>query len=109
MSFFARLSRNLRISSGQLEVARLSFYLMSPILVMLYVGSNTHEKFNVPGFWPDPHRLNNPPKNVHDIHAEIERMKLARIEKRKRLEEKAKAMGEFREEEEVEESSSPAK
>jgi protein PET100 len=60
---------------------------------MIYVGHNTHEKLNVENFWPDPARLNNPPKDPIEIKAEIERMRLQRLERRKRLEERAKELG----------------
>ncbi|CDK25644.1 unnamed protein product [Kuraishia capsulata CBS 1993] len=60
---------------------------------MYYVGIDTDKKFNVPGFWPDPATLNKIPKEKYEIQAELARMKEARIEKRKRLEEKAKALG----------------
>lgn len=63
-----------------------------PIGVMLYVGQNTHQRLNVPNFWPDPERLNNPPKDPIEIKAEIERMRQDRVEKRQRLEDKAKEM-----------------
>lgn len=66
---------------------------MTPIAVMYYVGTDTDRKFNVPGFWPDPETLNKIPKEPHEIKAELARMKAARLEKRKRLEEKAKELG----------------
>lgn len=72
---------------------KFGFYLMTPIAVMYYVGTDTDKKFNVPGFWPDPATLNKIPKERHEIQAELARMRQARLEKRKRLEEKARELG----------------
>lgn len=60
---------------------------------MIYSGMNPDEKFNLPGFWPDPATLNQIPKERHEIQAEVARIKRERIEKRKRLEEKARELG----------------
>ncbi|KGU13238.1 hypothetical protein MEQ_00955 [Candida albicans P87] len=82
-----------RITRTQLETAKFGFYLLSPICVMYYVGLDTDKKFNLPGFWPDPSTLNQIPKEPYEIQAEIARIKRARLEKRKRLEEKARELG----------------
>ncbi|CAI5757383.1 unnamed protein product [Candida verbasci] len=82
-----------KLNRTRLETAKFGFYLLSPILVMYYVGLNTDEKFNLPGFWPDPSTLNQIPKEPHEIQAEIARIKRARLEKRKRLEERARELG----------------
>lgn len=66
---------------------------MTPICVMYYVGLDTDRKFNLPGFWPDPATLNQIPKEPYEIQAEIARIRKARQEKRRRLEEKAKELG----------------
>lgn len=73
--------------------SQFGFYLLSPILVMYYVGIDTDKKFNLPGFWPDPATLNQIPKEPHEIQAEVARIRRARAEKRARLEEKAKQLG----------------
>lgn len=65
---------------------------------MYYVGLDTDTKLNLPGFWPDPATLNQVPKEPHEIQAEIARIKRARLEKRKRLEDKAKELGYFEDE-----------
>lgn len=59
---------------------------------MVWVGSDTHRKLNVSNFWPDPARLNYPPKDPVEIKTELERMRQERLEKRKRLEEKARLL-----------------
>lgn len=74
---------------------------------MIYVGSDTHRKLNVNNFWPDPARLNYPPKDPVDIKNELERMRAERLERRKRLEEKAKLLQvENNEQEGIEDNSS---
>ncbi|ODQ77831.1 hypothetical protein BABINDRAFT_53677 [Babjeviella inositovora NRRL Y-12698] len=82
-----------KMNRSNLEVFRFSFYLLTPIAVMFWVGIDTDKKFNVPGFWPAPETLNKIPKEPHEIQAELLRMKRADIAKRQRLEEKAKALG----------------
>ncbi|KAI5968310.1 PET100 [Candida margitis] len=81
------------VTRTQLETAKFGFYLLSPILIMYYVGLDTDKKFNLPGFWPDPATLNQIPKEPHEIQAEVARIRKARAEKRARLEAKAKELG----------------
>lgn len=59
---------------------------------MIWVGNDTHEKLNVPGFWPDPSRLNKIPKDPEELQAELARMRAARLEKKRRLEAEAAAL-----------------
>lgn len=61
---------------------------------MYYTGLDTDQKFNIPGFWPDPATLNQIPKEPYEIQAEIARIRRERAEKRKRLEERAKMLEE---------------
>ncbi|CAH2447608.1 Chaperone [Komagataella phaffii CBS 7435] len=82
-----------RMSRSTFELAKFSFYLLTPISIMYYVGIDTDKKFNVPGFWPDPNTLNKIPKEPYEIQAELVRMRKANLEKRKRLEERAKELG----------------
>lgn len=82
-----------RLSRSQFELAKFTFYLMTPITIMYYVGIDTDRKFNVPGYWPDPDTLNKIPKEPHEIQAELARIRQERLEKRRRLEEKARQLG----------------
>ncbi|RLV94476.1 hypothetical protein JA1_001738 [Spathaspora sp. JA1] len=91
MSFFRRAIH--RITRTQLETSKFGFYLLTPICIMYYVGLDTDTKFNLPGFWPDPTTLNQVPKEPHEIQAELARIKHARLEKRKKLEQRAKELG----------------
>ncbi|OBA16856.1 chaperone that specifically facilitates the assembly of cytochrome c oxidase [Ogataea polymorpha] len=81
------------MSRSQFELAKFTFYLLTPISIMYYVGIDTDKKFNVPGFWPDPDTLNKIPKEPYEIQAELARMNAAKAEKRRRLEQKASELG----------------
>ncbi|QPG76181.1 hypothetical protein FOA43_003567 [Brettanomyces nanus] len=81
------------MSRSQFELAKFTFYLMTPISIMYYVGIDTDRKFNIPGFWPDPDTLNKIPKEPYEIQAELARIRAAKTEKRKRLEAKALELG----------------
>lgn len=81
------------MTRSQFELAKFTFYLMTPITIMYYVGIDTDRKFNLPGYWPDPDTLNKIPKEPHEIQAELARIKQAKIEKRLRLEQRAKELG----------------
>ncbi|OBA20136.1 hypothetical protein METBIDRAFT_79425 [Metschnikowia bicuspidata var. bicuspidata NRRL YB-4993] len=91
MEFYQKFIGN--ITRTQLETFKFGFYLLTPILVMYYVGIDTDKKFNLPGFWPDPVTLNQIPKEPHEIQAEVARIRRARLEKRERLEAKARELG----------------
>lgn len=98
--FWRRLPK---LTRSQFELAKFTFYLLTPISIMYYVGIDTDRKFNVPGYWPDPDTLNKIPKEPHEIQAELARIRQAKIEKRKRLEERARQLGITPDEEEKEE------
>uniref|UniRef100_A0A060TCS7 ARAD1D45430p n=1 Tax=Blastobotrys adeninivorans TaxID=409370 RepID=A0A060TCS7_BLAAD len=82
-----------KLTPANLEIFKFAIYVSFPIGIMLYVGSDTHRRLNITNFWPDPARLNYPPKDPVEIKAEIERMRQARLAKRERLEEKARMLG----------------
>jgi protein PET100 len=84
--------KNIQIQGTNLEIFRFAFCVSFPIATMIWVGIDTHEKLNIPNFRPDPARLNQIPKDPLEIRAEVERMRAARIERRKRLEEKARRL-----------------
>jgi protein PET100 len=68
-------------------------YIMFPIAIMYYFGTNLDEKFAVPGFWPSKEQTNRIPFEREEIKAELERQRAKRLWLReKRLnEERAKA------------------
>ncbi|GBL50739.1 hypothetical protein ACI3LY_001505 [Candidozyma auris] len=87
------------ITRTQLETFKFGFCLLTPILVMYWVGIDSDKKFNLPGFWPDPSTLNQVPKEPHEIQAEVARIRRARAEKRERLEARARELGIMEEDE----------
>lgn len=62
-------------------------YIMFPIAIMYYYGTNLDNRFSVPGFWPKPEQTNKIPFEKEDINAELERLRQKRLYLReKRLE-----------------------
>ena len=66
-------------------------YVMFPIGIMYYFGTNLDERFSVPDFWPKPEQANKVPFNRDEISEEIERLRMRRLYLRdKRLENEAR-------------------
>ncbi|KAI1000790.1 hypothetical protein K3495_g7409 [Podosphaera aphanis] len=77
-----------------LEVFKFSMYIMFPIAVMYYYGTNLDNRFSVPGFWPKPEESYKIPFEREEIKAELERLKRKRLELReKRLQSEAAQKG----------------
>lgn len=66
-------------------------YIMFPIGIMFYFGTNLDNRFAVPGFWPKPEECNKIPKDRDEIKAEYDRI-VARqkLRQAKKLEEERK-------------------
>ena len=61
---------------------------MFPIAWMYYFGTNLENRFGVPDFWPKPEATYKIPFEKGEIHGELERLKMRRLERRaQRLEE----------------------
>lgn len=88
----SRFFRNFRMQGTNLEILKFAICVSFPIGTMIWVGNDTHEKFNVPNFWPDPSTLHQIPKTPEELQAELARMRAARAEKRRRLEAEARAL-----------------
>jgi len=62
-------------------------YIMFPIAIMYYYGTNLDRRFSVPDFWPKPEQTNRIPFEREEIHSELERLRQRRLFLReKRLE-----------------------
>jgi len=62
-------------------------YIMFPIAIMYYYGTNLDNRFSVPDFWPKAHQTNRIPFEKDEIHSELERLRQRRLYLReKRLE-----------------------
>lgn len=59
-------------------------YILFPIGIMYYFGTNLDSKFSVPDFWPRPEQTNKIPYEREDIAAELDRLKARRLERRTR-------------------------
>lgn len=67
-------------------------YVMFPIGIMYYFGTNLDNRFAVPDFWPKAEHSNKIPTERDEIHAELERLRARRLYLReKRLAEEAAA------------------
>lgn len=62
-------------------------YIMFPIGIMYYFGTNLDGKFSVPDFWPKPEQTHRIPYEREEIKAELERLK-ARNAEMKRVRER---------------------
>ncbi|KAL2136113.1 hypothetical protein VTI74DRAFT_5336 [Chaetomium olivicolor] len=62
-----------------LEVFKFGMYVMFPIGIMYYFGTNLDNRFSVPDFWPKPENANKVPLERDEIHAELERLRARRL------------------------------
>ncbi|KAK4115290.1 hypothetical protein N656DRAFT_703643 [Canariomyces notabilis] len=67
-----------------LEVFKFGMYVMFPIGIMYYFGTNLDNRFTVPDFWPKPENANKVPLERDEIHAELERLRARRLYNRER-------------------------
>jgi protein PET100 len=68
-------------------------YIMFPIAIMYYYGTNLDKRFSVPDFWPKPEQTNRIPFEKEEIHNELERLRQRRLFLREKRLEQDKAMG----------------
>jgi protein PET100 len=54
-------------------------YIMFPIGIMYYFGTNMDNKFSVQGFWPTREQSHKIPTEKQDIDAELEILKARRL------------------------------
>ncbi|CAK7211874.1 hypothetical protein SCUCBS95973_001272 [Sporothrix curviconia] len=62
-----------------LEVFKFGMYVLFPIGIMYYFGTNLDDRFVVPDFWPKPENANRIPTERDEIHAELERLRARRL------------------------------
>jgi protein PET100 len=68
-------------------------YIMFPIAIMYYYGTNLDNRFSVPDFWPKPEQTNRIPFEKEEIHSELERLRQRRLFLKEKRLEQDKAMG----------------
>ncbi|KAG6040880.1 hypothetical protein E4U41_006792 [Claviceps citrina] len=57
-----------------LEVFKFGMYVMFPIGIMYYFGTNLDNRFSVHDFWPKPEECNKVPRDREEVKAEYERI-----------------------------------
>jgi protein PET100 len=57
-------------------------YIMFPIAVMYYFGTNLDNRFSVKGFWPKENQTHKIPYEREEILNELARLEQRRLEKR---------------------------
>ncbi|KAG8625579.1 hypothetical protein KVT40_005980 [Elsinoe batatas] len=67
-----------------LEVFKFGMYIMFPIGIMYYFGTNLDEKFSTPDFWPKKEETHQIPYDRKEIEEELERLKARRLAARAR-------------------------
>ncbi|EJT78781.1 hypothetical protein GGTG_03879 [Gaeumannomyces tritici R3-111a-1] len=72
------------MSRLNLEVLKFGMYVMFPIGIMFYFGTNLDQRFAVPDFWPKPEQANRVPHEADEIRAELERLRARRLLNRDR-------------------------
>jgi protein PET100 len=60
-------------------VLQFGMYVMFPIGVMYYFGTNLDNRFSVPDFWPKPENVNRIPLERDEIQAELVRLRERRL------------------------------
>ncbi|EFW98991.1 alpha -mannosyltransferase [Grosmannia clavigera kw1407] len=58
---------------------RFGMYVLFPIGIMYYFGTNLDERFAVPDFWPKAENANSVPTERDEIHAELQRLRARRL------------------------------
>ena len=70
-------------------------YILFPISIMYYFGTNLDGKFTVPEFWPKPGQTHKIPYEREEIAKELERLKARNLENKRRREEEERRMREM--------------
>ncbi|KAJ4287632.1 hypothetical protein N0V90_012335 [Kalmusia sp. IMI 367209] len=71
------------MAGPNLEVFKFGMYILFPIGIMYYFGTNLDGKFSVPDFWPKPEQTHRIPYEREEIKAELERLKTRNAEMKK--------------------------
>ncbi|KAF2250707.1 hypothetical protein BU26DRAFT_453660 [Trematosphaeria pertusa] len=79
------------MAGPNLEVFKFGMYILFPIGIMYYFGTNLDGKFSVPDFWPKDGQTHKIPYEREEIKKELERLKARNLEvKRQRDAEEAR-------------------
>ncbi|KAF8457243.1 hypothetical protein BGX38DRAFT_1265989 [Terfezia claveryi] len=72
------------MGGSRLEVFKFGIYILFPIGIMYYFGTNLDERFAVPDFWPRKEETHRIPFEKDEIRGELERLRRRRLERRER-------------------------
>ncbi|KAL9094090.1 MAG: hypothetical protein Q9165_003505 [Trypethelium subeluteriae] len=75
-----------------LEVFKFGMYILFPISIMYYFGTNLDGKFNTPDFWPKEGQTHRIPFEKEEIQSELSRLKARRLAVREQRIEAEKEM-----------------
>jgi len=67
-----------------LEVFKFGVYILFPIGIMYYFGTNLDNKFSVPNFWPTKEQSYRIPTDSTDIDEELDKLRAIRLAARHR-------------------------
>ena len=76
-----------------LHYLQFGMYILFPISIMYYFGTNLDGKFTVPDFWPKPGQTHKIPYDRDEIAKELERLKQRNLENKRRREERERIEG----------------
>jgi protein PET100 len=77
--FKVRIPRAFQGQYQLTEGLQFGVYVMFPIGIMFYFGTNLDNRFAVPNFWPKAEESNKVPFDRDEIHAELERLRTRRL------------------------------
>jgi len=67
-----------------LEVFKFGMYILFPIGIMYYFGTNLDSRFSTPNFWPKEGQTHTIPFEKEDIQSELQRLRERRLQNRAR-------------------------
>ncbi|KAI9754962.1 MAG: hypothetical protein M1815_005276 [Lichina confinis] len=82
------------MGGANLEIFKFGMYIMFPIGIMYYFGTNLENRFSVPDFWPKASECNRIPFDRDELREELNRMKTQRLDRRARRLQREKAEAE---------------
>lgn len=77
------------------QPSQFGMYILFPISIMYYFGTNLDNRFSVPDFWPKPGQTHKIPYDRDEIAKELERLKARNLENKRRREEEERRMREL--------------
>ncbi|CAA9963530.1 DUF2346 domain containing protein [Pyrenophora teres f. maculata] len=80
------------MAGPNLEVFKFGMYILFPISIMYYFGTNLDGKFTVPDFWPKAGQTHKIPYDREEIARELERLKVRNLENKRRREARERGM-----------------